>query len=63
MSDDLFSCFGPVRDMGHFDQVSQTVFGVLGTTVQGWDLNIGVGHGLNSASDRWLVKVIIGVPF
>lgn len=55
--------FGSLRHMGHFDQQSQTVFAVVDVNVHGWDLNLGIGRGLNSASDRWLVKAIINVPF
>lgn len=55
--------FGPLRHMGHFNQQSQTVFAVVDVNVHGWDLNLGIGRGLNSASDRWLVKAIVNVPF
>lgn len=55
--------FGPIRHMGHFNQQSQTVFGVLDTKVHGWDLNLGIGRGLTSVSDRWILKAIVNVPF
>jgi len=54
--------FGPVAHMGHFDKESQTLFGVIDINVHGWDLDLGLGHGLNAASDRWLVKAVISVP-
>ena len=55
--------FGPIRNMGHLDQQSQTLFAVVDTNVHGWDLNLGIGRGLTSVSDRWLVKAIVNVPF
>ncbi len=55
--------FGELRHMGHLNRQSQTLFGVIDTSIHGWDLNVGVGRGLTPASDRWLLKAIIGVPF
>lgn len=55
--------FGPIHHMGHFDQLSQTVFAVAGFDIQGWEFNLGVGRGLTTVSDRWLVKAIVSVPF
>ncbi|MFZ6747403.1 hypothetical protein [Undibacterium sp. Ren11W] len=55
--------FGPIHHMGHLDQQSQTVFAVVDFNVRGWDLNLGIGRGLTSASDRWVAKAIINVPF
>jgi hypothetical protein len=55
--------FGPIRHMGSLSQQSQTIFAVVDVNLRGWDLNLGIGRGLNSASDRWVAKAIIGVPF
>jgi hypothetical protein len=55
--------FGALRDLGHFNRQSQVVFGVLDVELHGWDLNLGIGRGLTPASDRWLLKALIGVPF
>ena len=55
--------FGPLRHMGYFNEQSQTVFAVVDVAIGGWDLNLGLGRGLTPASDRWLVKAVIGVPF
>jgi hypothetical protein len=54
---------GPARRLGNLNQQSQTLFGVVDINLKGWDLNLGIGRGLTPASDRWLAKVIIGVPF
>jgi hypothetical protein len=54
---------GPFRSLGRLNQQSQTLFGVVDLTYRGWDLNLGIGRGLTTSSDRWLVKAIVGVPF
>lgn len=54
---------GPVSDMGHLGQHSETVYAVVDTTVRGVDLNAGIGRGLTTESDRWTVKLILGFHF
>ena len=54
---------GPLRNLGHLNQLSQTLYGVIDTHVGKFDLNAGIGHGLTTASDRWLIKFIIGVHY
>jgi hypothetical protein len=53
---------GEVRHMGRLNQQNQTLYGVIDTSVHGWDLNLGVGRGLSSVSDRWVLKAIVSVP-
>ncbi len=55
--------FGPLSHLGHTDSLSQTVFAVVDTAALGFDLDVGLGRGLTSVSDRWLLKAIINVPF
>ncbi|MFZ6760425.1 hypothetical protein ACO0K9_24750 [Undibacterium sp. Ji50W] len=54
---------GELRNMGHLNQHGQTLYGVIDTKIHGWDINIGLGRGLTSVSDRWTVKTILTVPF
>jgi hypothetical protein len=54
---------GPLRNLGHLNQLSQTLYGVIDTKLGKFDLNAGLGHGLTTASDRWLFKFIIGTHF
>lgn len=28
-----------------------------------WAFNVGLGRGLNNATDRWTIKAIVEVPF
>ena len=53
---------GFVRNPGPLGQFSQTLYAVLDTEFSGWDLNIGLGRGLNALSDHWIAKAIVGVP-
>ena len=54
---------GEIRRPGHLSQHSQTIYAVIDASVQGWDINLGLGRGLSSASDRMLLKFIVSVPF
>jgi hypothetical protein len=36
------------------------VYAVTDFKIGRWDVNAGVGYGLTQASDRWMVKMIIG---
>ena len=54
---------GPLRDLGRLNQLSQTLYGVVDTTVGKFDLNAGIGRGLTTVSDRWLMKFVVGVHF
>jgi hypothetical protein len=54
---------GEVRRLGSIGSQEHTTYAVLDTAVHGWDLNLGVGRGYKAASDRWVLKAIIGVPF
>lgn len=54
---------GELRRLGNLNQQSQTLYAVIDTTLHGWDINFGVGRGLTPASDRWLMKAVLSVPF
>jgi len=54
---------GPLKDLGHLGQQSQTLYGVVDTRLWGVDLNAGLGRGLTTASDRWTLKFILGFRF
>lgn len=42
---------------------SRTLFAAIDVERGPWTLNFGVGHGLNSATDKWTVKAILELPF
>ena len=54
---------GPLRDLGHLNQLSQTLYGVIDTQLGKFDLNAGIGRGLTTASDRWVIKFIVGFHY
>lgn len=54
---------GPLHNLGHLNQQSETVYAVLDTELGKFDLNAGIGRGLTSASDRWVAKFILGIHF
>ena len=54
---------GELRRLGKLNEQSQTLYAVIDTTLHGWDINLGLGRGLEPASDRWLMKAVLSVPF
>jgi hypothetical protein len=40
-----------------------TLYAVADVDLGGWAFNVGVGRGLNAATDRWTVKAILELPF
>jgi hypothetical protein len=53
---------GEIGRLGHLNRHSQTLYAVFDTSIQGWELNLGLGRGLSSAADRLLLKLIVSVP-
>ncbi len=58
-----YNGLGDVKALGNFSRNTQMLYGVIDTSIAGWDLNLGVGRGLTGVSDQWVAKAIIGVPF
>ncbi|MHB1300415.1 MAG: hypothetical protein ACYCY8_06045 [Burkholderiales bacterium] len=58
-----YNGIGPMSQPGYFFQQSQTLYAVLDTDISGWDLNLGLGRGFSSFSDKLILKAIVGVPF
>ena len=55
---------GPLSDLGHLNRNSETLYAVLDTDLRkGMDLNAGIGRGLTTVSDRWIIKFILGFHF
>ena len=55
---------GPPNDLGHFSRLSETLYAVLDTDLgKKFDLNAGIGRGLTPASDRWIIKFILGIHY
>ena len=45
------------------DQQNRTLYAIMEVERKSWSLNFGVGHGLNTATDRWTLKAIVGLSF
>ena len=55
---------GEASHLGHLDQGSETLYAVLDTDLgKSMDLDLGLGRGLTTASDRWVLKFILGFHF
>ncbi len=54
---------GEGRRIGPLNKESQLTFAVLDFSRKHWDVNIGVGRGWNDASEQWVLKANVGIPF
>jgi hypothetical protein len=55
--------FGKIGDFKAFGEQQHTLFAVTDFKVGVIDVDFGVGYGLTPASDRWVVKAILGYAF
>ncbi|OIR15625.1 hypothetical protein GALL_39490 [mine drainage metagenome] len=53
---------GPISHIGPLNQQSQQTFAVVDMKAKNMDLNIGIGHGWNDFSERWVVKTVVSLP-
>jgi hypothetical protein len=55
---------GQASNPGHFSQDSEMLYAVIDTDLnKSMDLNAGIGRGLTTASDHWVIKFILGFHF
>jgi hypothetical protein len=60
---EYYADFGKIGDFKPLEEQQHTLFAVTDFKVGVFDVNFGVGYGLTPASDRWVVKTIIGYAF
>jgi hypothetical protein len=60
---EYYSDFGKIGDFSRLAEQQHTLFAVTDFKAGIFDVNFGVGYGLTSSSDRWVVKSIIGYAF
>ena len=60
---EYYSNFGKIGDFPKFADQQHTLFAVTDFKLGVFDVDLGVGYGLTPASDRWVVKTIIGYAF
>jgi hypothetical protein len=58
-----YSELGPVSKPVFGPGSAQTTFAILDWAGKKYDLNFGIGHGWTEASDKRVIKAILGLPF
>ena len=60
---EYYSDFGQIGSFPSFANQEHTLFAVTDFKLGVIDVNFGVGYGLTPASDRWVIKTILGYAF
>ena len=55
--------FGPAHHLLSAAERANYLYAVVDLEAKGYDINFGVGHGTENASDQWVTKAIIAFPF
>ena len=58
-----YNDLGTFNNLGYLSQQSEVLYGVVDAEIKSFDLNFSVGRGLTPASDRWVLKLIVGVRY
>lgn len=59
-----YSGYGPVQQLLPWQQQHQLLFVAANLNFSSnWEFNAGIGHGLNSSTDAWIIKCILGRRF
>lgn len=58
-----YADLGGVNHISAFNRQEHTFYGVVDIQKKTFDLNIGIGRGVTSAAEKWVAKMIIGIPF
>jgi len=61
---EYYGAVGPITDFEPGPEQRHMIFPTIDLDVSpDWELNFGVGRGVTSASERWIVKAIVGYRF
>ena len=60
---EYYADFGEIGRFGNFENQQHTIFAVTDFKIGIFDVDLGVGYGLTSTSDRFVIKTIIGYAF
>jgi hypothetical protein len=55
--------YGPLRHLLPANERAHYLYGVMDVERNGLDINFGIGHGFEHASDKWVAKAIVAFPF
>ena len=60
---EYYAGLGKINNILPHAEQSHTLYFALDYERKSWAFNVGIGRGLNDATDRWTLKTIIAVPF
>ena len=60
---EYYADFGEIGNFAKLADQQHTLFAVTDFKLGVFDVDFGVGYGLTPASDRWVIKTIIGYAF
>ena len=60
---ETYSDLGPLHHSPSFNQQDHILYAVADLQKGAVDLNFGIGRGVTSASEKWVAKMIVGIPF
>jgi hypothetical protein len=63
---EYYAGLGPIRDLDPVQQQKHQLFGAVDWDFNPrWEFNAGLGYGLTTGTDKWIVKLILGyrIPF
>jgi hypothetical protein len=61
---EYYADYGSIRDIASLHDQQQMIFPAVDLNVSpDWEINFGVGVGPTSATDRWIIKLIVGRRF
>lgn len=55
--------YGPLHHTLPANERAHYLYGVVDIEKKDFDINFGIGHGFDNASDQWVAKAIIAFPF
>lgn len=58
-----YSDMGPLHHSPPYNQQDHMIYAVADLQKGKFDLNFGIGRGVTSASEKWVAKMIVGIPF
>ena len=58
-----YADLGGIHHIPAFNQQDHVLYGVVDIQRKAFDLNFGIGRGVTGASEKWVAKMIIGIPF
>lgn len=60
---ELYNDLGRFSKIDSFNRNAKTLFAVVDQQIGSFDVNAGIGRGLTSEADRWVMKLVVGTHF